>query len=135
MNWSVNGMLGAIALTTDEIVSQARALWQNLFGLTKLKSEKLTSSIREKIMNRPLWYGFLYKPTLAMKGRAIIVTSHFAAESKSKTKRKRGVFVLSALIRPTHCLTLRFFPKTDWSIHNPAIRATGAIAAITPSLY
>jgi len=71
-----------------------------------------------------------------MKGRATIVTSHFAAESKSKIKRKRGVFVLFAPVRPTHRLTLRFFPKPDWSIHNPAIQAVaGAMAAATSSLH
>ncbi len=86
-------------------------------------------------MNRPLGYGFPYKPILAMKGRETIVTSHFAAESNSKIKRKRGASVLFAPVRPIHCLTLRFFPKTDWSIHNPAIRATSAIAVTTPSLY
>ena len=32
-------MLGAIASTTDEIVSQKRVLWQNLFGLTKPNGE------------------------------------------------------------------------------------------------
>jgi hypothetical protein len=123
------------ALTTGEIVSQALSLWQNLFGLTKSKTGKLTSSFREKIMNSPLWYGFPYKPILAMKGRETIVKSHFAAESKSKIKRKRGASVLFAPVRPIHCLTLWFFPKTDWSIHNPAIRATSEIAATTPSLY
>jgi hypothetical protein len=126
------------ALTTGEIVSQARSLWQNLFGLTKPKTGKLTSSFREKIMIRPLRYGFPYnpyKPILAMKGRETKITSHFAAESKSKIKRKRGASVLFAPFRPTHRLTLRFFPKTDWSIQNPAIRATSAIAATTPSFY
>jgi len=70
-----------------------------------------------------------------MKGRATIVTSHFAAESKSKKKRKRGAFVSLAPVRPTHCLTLRFFPKTDLSIYNPAIQAAGAIDVIMPSHY
>src|SRR5262245_8533022 len=70
-----------------------------------------------------------------MKGRATVFTSHFAAESKSKIKRKRGASVLIAPVWPTHRLTLRFFPKTDWSIHNPAIQATSAIALSMPSLY
>jgi hypothetical protein len=91
------------ALTTDEIVSQARTLWQNLFGLTKPKTGKLTSSFREKIMNSPLWYGFPYKPILAMKGRETIVKSHFAAESKSKIKRKRGASVF-VRARPANTL-------------------------------
>jgi hypothetical protein len=45
------------------------------------------------------------------------------------------VVIFFASVRPTHCLTLWFFPKTDWSIHNPAIRATSVIAATTLSLY